>query len=87
VQLHRRTERDDRQLSINPNRRARLPGSEHATVTRDDAAIAAGEDWLDETEFLDGGRDLRDLGITMRAGVTRVRNQLFEGPEFDGARH
>lgn len=53
----------------------------------DDDSIRADQDWIDEAEFFDRGRDLRYLLIGVGAGVAGVREELVEGPALDGVRH
>jgi len=52
-------------------------------MTCDKAVFAIQQDRIREPEFLDAGRDLRDLLIGVRSGVPGIRHKAFERPEND----
>jgi len=45
-------------------------------MTGNDAILAVDDDWIEEAEFLDAGRDLGYLCIGMRAAVAGVWNEI-----------
>jgi len=49
----------------------------------DDSGVAVHQDWRVEAELRDGGRDLRDLGVRVRARIPRVRDQAADRPDLD----
>ena len=61
-------------------RQAKLACREDASVTGDDDAVVADQHGVHETELGDRARDLRDLGVRMRPGVARMRDQAVERP-------
>ena len=64
-------------------RQAKLACREDTTVSRDDHPVIADQHRVHEAELCDRARDLRDLGVGMRPGVARVRDQAVERPTLD----
>src|ERR1041384_2906732 len=62
---------------------AQALSSKKPCMSRDDDAIGADQDWVHESEFDDGCRDLSDLLATVSAGVGGKYDQPLNGPVFD----
>src|SRR6266404_5871999 len=57
--------------------------SKKPRMSRDNDAIGADQDWVHESEFDDGCRDLSDLLAAVSAGVGGKYDQPLNGSVFD----
>jgi hypothetical protein len=65
---------------------AQLPRRQQTTMAGDDPGVAVHQDWRVEAELRDGGRDLRNLGVRVRARIPGVRHQAAHRPDLDAPR-
>ena len=63
--------------------KAQFPGSQKARVPGDDHAFAIYQDGIRPPELPDAGRNLRDLLVRVRPGVTGARQESAYRPKFD----
>ena len=74
---------DDRRL-----RETKLARRQHTPMSRNDHAIVADQHRVHETKLRNRASDLRDLGLGMRPGIARMRDQPIEWPMFEvGRKH
>ena len=64
-------------------RQTQLARGQHTTVAGDDPGVAIDQDWRVEAELCDGGRDLRNLGVRVRARISCIWDQAAHRPDLD----
>ena len=86
---HQRAALRGRKVRKNDDRRfreAKLARREHTPMSRNDHAIIADQHGVHETKLRDRASDLRDLGLGMRPGIARMRDQPVERPMLEARR-